>query len=188
MKRCLGLCLLLMFCLFAVGSGAQASDETLPMLVRLHVSANSESLHDQQVKMRVRDELLAYLEPQLVGVAGREEAIATIKTQLGQLTAIAANCLQQQGEEYGASLQVGEFNFPAKHYGPFTLPAGRYQALNVTLGTGSGRNWWCVVFPPLCLTTEVCHPDQQVTANTFVLRSWLFEWWGGFRSWLAREQ
>ncbi len=187
MKRSSLVCMLVICCLLSPITEAKASEE-LPTLVRLHVLANSESLRDQQAKIRVRDELLAYLEPLLRGVAERDDAVTIIKANLTQLTAIAETSLEQQGETYGASLQIGQFNFPAKHYGTFTLPAGRYQALNVTLGAGEGRNWWCVVFPPLCLTSEVCRPEQQTAANTFVIRSWLFEWWGGVRSWLARER
>jgi len=188
LKRFSLVCLLVIYCLVSPSAEARASEEALPTLVRLHVLANSESLRDQQVKVRVRDELLAYLEPLLNGVAGRDDAVSVIKANLAQLTAIAEASLRQQGETYDVSLQVGQFNFPAKHYGTFTLPAGRYQALNVTLGAGDGRNWWCVVFPPLCLTSEVCRPEQQAAANTFVIRSWLYEWWGGVRSWLARER
>ncbi len=169
-------------CLFAVDTGVCTAYESPPPLIRLHVAANGESLREQQVKMQVRDELLAYLNPLLAGITDPESAIGTLKVHLGQLSEVANQSLQDQGEDYRASLQLGEFNFPPKHYGTFTLPAGRYQALNVTLGSGEGRNWWCVVFPPMCLTSGVCQPLlEQAVPKTLVLRSFVWDWWQSIR-------
>ncbi|MGI6357612.1 MAG: stage II sporulation protein R [Bacillota bacterium] len=173
--------LLLLAGVFWLDIGVCAAGELPPPLIRLHVSANGESLREQQVKMQVRDDLLAYLNPLLAGVADPEEAVSRLRAHLGQLSQIARQTLEDQGEDYQASLQLGEFNFPAKHYGTFTLPAGRYQALNVTLGTGEGRNWWCVVFPPMCLTSGVCQPLGQTEPQTLVLRSLLWDCWQSLR-------
>lgn len=165
-------------------TGAEA-ETTLPALVRLHVLANSESLADQQVKLTVRDELLTYLTPLLQGAASQEQALQIIKAHLGELRRLANQSLLQQGENYTAQVQCGWFNFPDKHYGAFTLPAGRYQALNVTLGAGEGRNWWCVVFPPMCLTAGVCQPSDQANEQTFVLQSGILELGKRLWAWLS---
>lgn len=187
MKKSLIVCLLTICCLLPVFSGAQAAPDILSSLIRLHVLANSESLEDQQVKIIVRDELLAFLAPLLQGTSTQEEATTIIKAHLGGLARVAERSLQQQGKSYTANLQFGVFNFPDKHYGTFTLPAGRYQALNVTIGSGAGRNWWCVVFPPMCLTAGVCQPSEQTQATTYVLRSRLLEWGSSLWSWIFRR-
>lgn len=163
---------------------ARAESPQLPELIRLHVLANSESLEDQRIKLAVRDELLAVLNPMLSNVARMAEAEALIKANLGVLSQTVEATLAQAGADYAAQLQFGLFNFPAKYYGLMTLPAGRYTALNVTLGAGAGRNWWCIVFPAMCYTAGVCEqvaePEEQ---QAYHLRSKLVEWVERFLAW-----
>lgn len=181
------LLLVLLIGLAAQGGGrVQASGAGQPDLIRLHVSANSESLDDMQIKLIVRDQLLAQMERLLLGVADRAAAAEILRSNLSALLATANAALEQAGADYSAKVQFGTFNFPDKHYGTFTLPAGRYQALNVTLGEGAGRNWWCVVFPQICLTNLVCSEPAEAATQTIVLRCKVAELWEALVVWVKK--
>lgn len=118
-------------------------------MVRLHVVAASDREEDQAVKLRVRDAVLAQAAPWLEGAQSREEAMERLRLHLPELARIGAETAGE-GVEVTASLEEDAW-FPTKEYPDFALPAGRYPALRITLGEGQGHNWWCVVFPPLCL-------------------------------------
>lgn len=166
---------------------AQAESTKLPQLIRLHVLANSETLEDQRIKLTVRDELLAVVNPLLSSVSSMAEAEAIIKANLGLLSQTVAEALVQADATYESQLQFGLFNFPAKYYGLLTLPAGRYMALNVTLGEGVGRNWWCVVFPTMCFTAGVCEQAaESEEQQAYHLRSKIVEWVERLLSWCSR--
>lgn len=129
-----------------------AACETLPQhVLRLRVVANSNGEEDQQVKLLVRDAVLEAAAPWLEGAATREEATSRVCAHLQAVAARANAILGEEGFSYGATAQVAEEFFPTRQYQGFRLPAGRYLTLRVTLGAGEGRNWWCVVFPGLCL-------------------------------------
>lgn len=136
-------------------------------LVRLHVVANSDGIEDQKVKLLVRDRILRETE-ELLAVESREEALERLAEKKGYLIQAAEDELQKYGFNYHAGLEMGEFNFPERKYEFGVLPAGQYQALRVVLGKGSGENWWCVLFPPVChLTTE---PKENLSQEKLKLR------------------
>ena len=118
-------------------------------MVRLHVVENSDSEEDQAVKLLVRDGVLEAVSPWLEGVETREEAMDILARRLPELARLGAD-IAGEGVEVTASLEEDVW-FPTKEYADFALPAGKYTALRITLGEGEGHNWWCVVFPPLCL-------------------------------------
>ncbi len=120
-------------------------------ILRLHILANSDSEEDQRVKLCVRDAVLEYIEanaPQTNEKAVRAWASA----HLDGIEAVADGVLKAEGAQYRAAARMGIYDFPAKVYGDKTYPAGRYDALRISLGEASGHNWWCVIFPPLCLS------------------------------------
>lgn len=119
-------------------------------LIRLHVIANSDSAEDQEVKQKVRDEILKYMQSQSAGLESTGEARNLISNNLEKIEQIADDVLQNSGFDYKAKAYFGKYSFPTKVYGDVTLPAGEYQSLRIVLGNGSGANWWCVMFPPLC--------------------------------------
>lgn len=134
--------------------GASASDcqETLSRkLIRLHVIANSDSEADQSLKLAVRDAVLAQATALLEQSADREDAWRQLETSLPELEQTAARVC---GGRYPVRATLTTAEFPLKEYDGFALPAGRYPALRVIIGEGAGRNWWCVVYPPLC--TAAC--------------------------------
>lgn len=144
----IALLLALCFTLLTGTWAGAASSRVSEGLVRLHVIAASDDATEQAIKLDVRDAVLSYLEPKLDSAADIAEAEALIEANLDGIAAAAESAAQ--GREVNVTL--GEEYYPTREYGTFSLPAGRYQSLRVTLGEGAGHNWWCVVFPPLCLT------------------------------------
>lgn len=144
----IALLLALCFTLLAGTWAGAASSHVSEGLVRLHVIAASDDATEQAIKLDVRDAVLSYLEPKLDSAADIAGAEALIEANLDGIAAAAESAAQ--GREVNVTL--GEEYYPTREYGTFSLPAGRYQSLRVTLGEGAGHNWWCVVFPPLCLT------------------------------------
>lgn len=121
-------------------------------LIRIHVLANSNSEPDQQLKLQVKDDVVRYLQPMLEQSHSIEESRTIIQNHMPQIEQTARRTLQQQNSDYDVTLQYGHFDFPVKYYGSFSLPSGNYEALRILIGEGQGRNWWCVLFPPLCFT------------------------------------
>ncbi|MBP3521699.1 MAG: stage II sporulation protein R [Oscillospiraceae bacterium] len=117
-------------------------------LVRLHVVGASDSEEDQAVKLQVRDAVLAQAQPWLEGVTTQEEARRILEEHLEELAQAGAQV--SNGAAVTARIAEDEW-FPTKEYTDFALPAGRYTALKIVVGEGEGHNWWCVVFPPLCM-------------------------------------
>ena len=120
-------------------------------VLRLHILANSDSEEDQAVKLLVRDAVLEEAARWYQGAGSMEEASSQLCTHLQSIAGAARQVLGEQGVGYSATAQMTEMYFPTRDYGDFRLPAGRYRTLRVTLGEGAGKNWWCVVFPSLCL-------------------------------------
>ena len=178
----LGLCLALLAGTWSTGAARRLSSGVL----RLHVVGASDSARDQAVKLAVRDAVLARATPLLEGVEDREEARAILEENLPALAQAGA---ETAGVVVSAALAEDVW-FPTKHYTGFSLPAGRYTALQITVGEGRGRNWWCVVFPPLCLgavseqsdAMAALSPDQVALLTGenegYVVKFRLLEWWG----------
>ena len=129
-------------------------------LIRIHVLGNSNSETDQALKLKVKDAVVAYLAPQLEHSQSLDESREIIQKNMSQIVNIANTTLAQQGSTDTVTLQYGRFDFPIKYYGSFSLPAGNYEALRILIGEATGRNWWCVLFPPLCFTDSSVQPDD----------------------------
>ncbi len=121
-------------------------------LIRLHVVADSDSQKDQENKLHVRDAIVEYLQPRLEKFTDMEAAKAYIQQQLPKLQELANEALQGLGDSCEAIVTMAKEAFPTREYDTFTLPAGIYESLRVTIGEGEGKNWWCVVFPALCVS------------------------------------
>ena len=131
---------------------AQARQDRLAdRVLRLHVLANSDTEADQALKLRVRDRVLAEVRPLLTGVTDAKEAEAVLSEHLPALSAAAAEEIARQGYAYPVAVTLEDVWFPTRYYDAAALPAGTYRALRVVIGSGEGHNWWCVVFPSLCL-------------------------------------
>ncbi len=132
------------FYVTAVSSGISDS------VFRLHVIANSDSDEDQALKLKVRDSLLEYMNSLCSSTSSKEEAMRIANEHIDDFTKIAQDVIAQNGYNYSVDVSVGSCDFPTKEYGDVSLPAGTYDALRVKIGSASGHNWWCVMFPPLC--------------------------------------
>lgn len=119
-------------------------------IIRLHVVANSDSPEDQALKLHIRDAIIKELEPELKGLKNQDEAKALIISSIDRLKTVAQNEMKRLGKSFPIDIELGTFEFPTRVYGSLSFPAGAYQALNVKIGEAKGKNWWCVMFPPLC--------------------------------------
>lgn len=120
-------------------------------LIRLHVVAASDSKEDQTVKLLVRDAVIASLQDVVNDCEDMDEAEAYLNEQLPKITAVANTVLRECGSNDIAVVTLESEEFPTREYDTFTLPAGVYRSLRITIGEGEGKNWWCVVFPTLCV-------------------------------------
>ena len=158
----------------ASGTGVENEYEGI---IRLHVIANSDSELDQELKLKVRDEIIS-----VVGDLNRKNSIAEsrkwLKSQLDDIERAAEAVIRENGCNYKASAELGIRWIPEKTYGDMHFPAGNYEALTVTLGRGEGENWWCVLFPPLCLITEDEAELEEMgleSQDQIRVKSWLRE-------------
>jgi stage II sporulation protein R len=155
-------------------------------LIRLHILANSDSQADQQLKLQVRDAVVKYLTPHLAGLESSADAHNFIVNNQGEISQVAKSVIANNGMNYPVNLQIGIFDFPIKAYGNLVLPAGKYEAVRILIGNGEGKNWWCVLFPPLCFvdgTNAIAVSTESITpgmakpgSGTVEFRSRLLEW------------
>lgn len=129
-----------------------------PNVFRLHVIANSDSAEDQAAKLAVRDAILSY-ERDMWSVSSAAETKARLMEDGEGLCAAIDAALGEYGMDYTAELHMGRYDFPDREYAGVVYPAGEYEALRVILGDGAGKNWWCVMFPPLCILEA---PDGEI--------------------------
>ena len=122
-------------------------------IVRLHVIANSDRKTDQELKLKVRDAVLAVSDAVLKTEDSRSAA-EVILDNIQQMKTQAEKVVSENGFDYEIEVVPGVFDFPAKSYQNITLPKGKYRAVRVVIGDGKGQNWWCVMFPPLCFTDK----------------------------------
>ncbi|HHW67464.1 MAG: stage sporulation protein [Epulopiscium sp.] len=125
-------------------------------VIRFHVIANSDSEEDQELKKEVRDAILKEMSPILSDSSSIEGSRKLLIENMDKMKAIAEEVVKKWGKSYPVKVALGPAVFPTKQYGDIVLPTGEYEALKVTIGKGEGKNWWCVMFPPLCFV-DVTH-------------------------------
>lgn len=165
-KRVAALVLLIVSALtVSVCAALQAQQQQMSeKIIRLHVVANSDSAADQSIKLHVRDAVLAAARQALQGADDPQQAIAQA---LPQLEAAANAALAAQGSRDTASVSFRRELFPTREYDTFSLPSGVYRSLRVTIGAGGGHNWWCVIFPSLCVPATADGFVQAAEAGGF---------------------
>ena len=183
------------------GLALRAQTQLAERVVRLHVLANSDGEEDQELKLLVRDRVLARATELLTQAGNRAEAESLLRRELPELEALAARELRANGCDYPVTAELTDTEFPTREYDGFTLPAGEYLALRVVIGEGAGRNWWCVVFPPLCTAASAEVPAAALAAGLtedqvgliteedrgYVLKFKTVEWWEQLRTQLAER-
>ena len=131
---------------------------------RLHVIANSDSKEDQDLKYKVRDNLIKYMNDICSNCKTKQEAIDLVTSYKNNFKQIALDTIKSEGFNYNININIGNFEFPTKQYGDISLPDGYYDALKVEIGEAKGHNWWCVMFPPLCfvdITSGIVPEDSK---------------------------
>ena len=155
-------------------------------LIRLHVLAHSDHPDDQAVKIKVRDAVIEYLTPHLAGAIDSSDARRIVSEQEEALEAVVRDTVADAGADYPVRLDTGRFEFPVRAYGGLVLPAGNYEAVRILLGEAEGKNWWCVLFPPLCfvsgtqataVTPQLAAMDKNIPPDKVEFRLKLTEWW-----------
>ena len=144
--------------------------------LRIHIRANSNLDADQNVKYEIKDEVVKFLTPKLSDVPSKSEAIEIVNKFTPELIRICVNKLRSKGFMYSVNIKVNNEYFPARTYNNTTLDSGFYDAVIIELGTATGDNWWCVMYPPLCFVGE----GQNTTSITY--KSKIVEW---FKKWFA---
>lgn len=134
----------------AISYAQTISTDISNSVFRLHVIANSDSKEDQDLKYKVRDSLLKYMNSICSNCSSKQEAINIVEEHKDNFKEIALQTIKENNYSYNVNINIGNFEFPTKTYGDISLPAGYYDALRVEIGEAKGKNWWCVMFPPLC--------------------------------------
>lgn len=137
--------------LFSICSFAKTSEEIRSDVLRLHVIANSDTSVDQNLKLRLRDYILQEGKDIFNGSVNVENAVEKIEPVLPELEKLAKAFVNQAGFDYDVKISLSNEYFTTRTYETVTLPAGKYLALRVVIGSGEGHNWWCVMFPPMCV-------------------------------------
>lgn len=136
--------------LIGVIAAATGGAETNADFLRIHIRADSNSESDQNVKYAVKAAVVDYMTPYLTGATTKQKAMEIVKSHLSGIKSVCDKTLAANGKSYRATVKLCQEEFPDRAYNGVTLQAGVYDALIVELGSGSGNNWWCVVYPPLC--------------------------------------
>ncbi|WP_333645566.1 stage II sporulation protein R [Lacrimispora sp.] len=168
-KRNLFLCIIcLLLALLLTLAEERKEDQALasriaPEILRFHVLANSNSTEDQALKLKVRTRLLNSIYEELGEGASLEDTKDYVISHRENLEKEASNYMKSLGYDYPAHMELTDAYFPAKTYGDMVFPQGNYQAVRVKIGKGKGRNWWCVLYPPLCFvdSSYAVVPDES---------------------------
>ena len=156
------LCVVVSFIVIFVSDGFAAADTVREECLRLHVLADTDSEADQSVKLQVRDAILEETGELFRSCLTAGEAVSRASERKEEIEAVAERVLRENGFSYGAEVFIEEEYFGTRQYEGVSLPAGNYTALKVVLGEGEGHNWWCVMFPPLCLPAVTEKQEDSV--------------------------
>jgi stage II sporulation protein R len=183
---------------FLCGAALKKEQQALSdKLIRLHVVANSDSEADQALKLQVRDRILAEITQLLDGVTDRDAAADIISRNMLSVIAASEEVIGKEGYDYTVTAKLAVEDFPTRDYDTFSLPAGEYTALRVEIGAAAGHNWWCVIFPPLCMTAATDDEeafrqlsDEQIKLITsdepeYVIKFKSIEWLQKLLTWLG---
>ena len=152
----------LLVCLMALSFlPVHGEEEIYDTVVRLHVLANSDTAEDQALKLKVRDAILAVTSPLVEGCTTQAEAMEALNNHLPELEAAASTVIQAEGYDYPVTVLLGEEDYPTRTYESCAFPAGTYVSLRVCIGDAEGQNWWCCLFPPLCLSAATAQSDNE---------------------------
>ncbi len=169
MKK-ISIILILLFTSVIILGGCANNSKENGKLLRIHIRADSDSYVDQNVKMSVKDEVVAYLDGKLKYETDFLQAIRTVNDSVQTIKAIADDVLAKGGFDYRATVKVAREYFPTRCYEDIVVESGIYDALIIELGSGSGDNWWCVIYPPLCFVGR--EGEGEITYKSKIAEIW----------------
>lgn len=137
--------------------------------LRIHIRANSNSQTDQNVKYLIKDKFVDYLAPRLSDCASKKDVLELVLAQKSLLENLADEILKQNNFDYKSNVKIASEQFPTRTYEGYTLESGVYDAIIVELGSASGNNWWCVIYPPLCFTNFSCAENMKIVYKSKIL-------------------
>lgn len=117
---------------------------------RLHVIANSDSTEDQNLKYKIRDNIINYMNGLCINCSSKQDVIKCIQNNIDMFQNLAQQTVYDNGYTYPVNIKIGKFKFPTKTYGDISFPSGEYDALRIEIGSAKGKNWWCMLYPSLC--------------------------------------
>lgn len=159
---CMGICLTASIqCMKDYAQAVQA--DIAESVLRFHVLANSDTEADQALKLKVKEAVLESLSPDLREMDGVEDAAEYLETMREQIRRTAQRVIAAEGYDYPVAVTLQRDLFPVKTYGDVVFPAGMYDALRIEIGAGEGKNWWCVMYPPLCFVDVACETVDDET-------------------------
>lgn len=129
---------------------SQTQHSIAQKVLRFHVRANSDSQEDQKLKLAVRDAVGELLGQYLSEADSRQDSEEIVKEHMEEIVNTATEVIEEEGYHYGVEVFLSDVDFPVKKYGAYTFPAGTYRALEIVIGSGTGHNWWCVMYPNMC--------------------------------------
>lgn len=177
-------------------SFAQQCEDISNRVLRLHVLANSDTKEDQELKLYVRNRILSESAGILDDVTNQKEAEQVVQKNLPRLEKAAADEIKQRGYSYPVHVGLENIYFTTRQYRQVTLPAGQYDALRVTIGEAAGKNWWCVMFPPMCLPAaeekeeldDVLNPQQmKIVTGEYEVRFKSIEVYEQIKDWFSKK-
>ena len=134
-------------------------------VLRLHVIAESDSEEDQALKLKVRDAVLGCVTELVADCGSFDEAYAVVSDNLKEIKTAAVECIKNNGYDYDLKAELVRENYPRRDYGAAVIPAGVYNSLKITIGSGEGHNWWCVLFPSICTRFASAYGDEYIAAG-----------------------
>lgn len=145
-----------------IESEGRAIDGFKKDIIRFHIRANSDLKEDQDLKLKIRDEILEVMGDKFQSIDTIEESREIIVGNLDEMKSITQKVIYDEGKAYEVNVSLGQDNFPIRKYGNMILPQGEYETLLIEIGEAKGQNWWCVMFPPLCFV-DITHSTALAT-------------------------
>lgn len=181
-------CSFIICCMMSMTGFCGACDDISNEVFRLHILANSDSNEDQQLKLKIRDGILQYTETIFACSESKEQSMALAEAHLDDIKNYAQSLIYRYGYRYHVDAYIAKMPFKTRTYEHFTLPAGNYDALRIVIGSGKGHNWWCVLYPSLCLPSAQSDDELNKAMNeqeknivsdteTYRVKFKIVEWW-----------
>ncbi len=184
------MCLVVLACLVSMSRFNNCCDEIKSDVLRLHILANSDSDEDQNLKLLVRDRILSDTGEVFSQASTYEEAVAAAQKSLPKIIESARDEIVRNGYDYTVSAKLDYADFNTRHYDGYTLPAGDYMAVNIYIGEGEGHNWWCVMYPSICVSASADIDNKMSSDEVDVIKNYdkfkvkfkLLEWYEELKS------